>query len=172
MTVDPKTLGERLALVRSRRDWGIATVAAGAGISEARLYRIERGELWPEPAVLAKICQALGVDETALREEGDEWYARLKGIGAISGPHAFDLPTQFDPALQIDGWVPPAPGVRDLTPLPAPEPAPKPQRASVAPPRHPSEPRRLKPAGRDCTICQQRPALFYGVCSNCMRGDW
>lgn len=169
MTVDAKTLGERLALVRTRRDWGMATVAAGAGISEARLYRIERGDLWPEPAVLAKICQALGVDETALREEGDEWYARLKGIGAISGPHAFDLPTQFDPALQIEGHVQPPPGVRDADVVPPPEPAKK--RASAPPPRHPSEPRRLKPAVQACTICHQRPALFYGVCFDCTRGD-
>ena len=171
MAVDPKTLGERLALVRSRRDWGIATVAAGAGISEARLYRIEQGDVWPEPAVLAKLCDTLGIDEAALRDEGDEWYARLKGIGAISGPHVFDLPTQFDPALQIEGFVAPDPGVRDLTALPSPEPAQKPKRASAPPPRHPSEPRSPQRPRRDCRICASRAALFSGVCLECMGGD-
>ena len=124
MTVDRTTLGERLMMVRRRRGWSHAVVATGAGISEARLWRIEAGDVWPEPTVLVALCRVMGIDDEAIREEGDEWYHRLKGVGEIAGPHIFDLPTQFDPALKIDGWVQPPPGVRDLTPLPAPPPAP------------------------------------------------
>lgn len=165
MTVDPKTLGERLALVRSRRDWGIRIVAQGAGISEARLYRIEQGDVWPEPAVLARICQALGVDEVPLREEGEEWYRRLKGIGAISGPHVFDLPTQFDPALQIEGTVAPDPGVRDADERPR---LPAPVKAE---PQQPLNRRGFViPASARCTRCGQRPRYFgFQLCSECLR---
>jgi transcriptional regulator with XRE-family HTH domain len=134
MAVDKATLGERLLLVRTRREWSPASVAAGAGISEARLYHIERGDVWPEPAVLVKLCQALGVDDKAMLEEGDEWYARLKGIGAIGGPHAFDLPTQFDPALSVDVHFIPPPGVKEAEDRKQPERARRANSVATTPP--------------------------------------
>ncbi len=108
-----RELGERIMLARRRRNWPHKVLATAAGMSEARLYRIECGDVWPEQPELVAICRALGVDEEPIRREGEQWYRRLRAMGPLSGPHVFDIPDQFDPALTIDGTVVPSPGVRD-----------------------------------------------------------
>lgn len=171
MAVDKATLGERLLMVRLRRNWSTASVAAGADISEARLYRIERGDVWPDRELLAKLCQALGVDDAVMLDEGDGWYARLKGIGAVSGPHAFDLPEQFDPALSLPNQVIPPPGLRDLDVL-AEKPGPKPKARRPASPIRRLPPPVELPAPKHlvqmCDICGKRPRWEpYWICYAC-----
>ena len=54
-------LGERLLLLRKRRDWSQRELAERVGTSDQVISRYERGEMTPSVEVAARIAQALEV---------------------------------------------------------------------------------------------------------------
>lgn len=54
-------IGSRLKLLRQRQTMTLDQLAQASGVSRAMISRIERGEASPTAALLARLCEALGL---------------------------------------------------------------------------------------------------------------
>lgn len=54
-------LGDRLKALRARQAFTLDQLATASGVSRAMISRIERGEASPTAALLARLCEALGL---------------------------------------------------------------------------------------------------------------
>jgi transcriptional regulator with XRE-family HTH domain len=58
-------IGERLKALRLGQNFTLDQLAGAAGVSRAMISRIERGEASPTAALLARLCEALGLSLSA-----------------------------------------------------------------------------------------------------------
>lgn len=58
-------VGERAKTLRSRADLTLDELASRSGVSRAMISRIERGEASPTAALLARLCEGLGLSLSA-----------------------------------------------------------------------------------------------------------
>lgn len=58
-------IGERLKALRLGQNFTLDQLASAAGVSRAMISRIERGEASPTAALLARLCEALGLSLSA-----------------------------------------------------------------------------------------------------------
>jgi transcriptional regulator with XRE-family HTH domain len=58
-------VGERLKVLRMRQGFTLDQLAAASGVSRAMISRIERDEASPTAALLARLCEALGLSLSA-----------------------------------------------------------------------------------------------------------
>ncbi|MCO5732767.1 XRE family transcriptional regulator [Rhizobium sp. SSA_523] len=58
-------LGDRLKSIRSERGFTLDQLATASGVSRAMISRVERGEASPTAALLARLCEALGLSLSA-----------------------------------------------------------------------------------------------------------
>ncbi len=58
-------VGERLKILRNRQSFTLDRLAAASGVSRAMISRIEREEASPTAALLARLCEALGLSLSA-----------------------------------------------------------------------------------------------------------
>ena len=75
---DPsRQIAERVAGERSRRDWSLAELAERSGVSKAMLSKIEREEVSPTAAILARLATAFGLTLAGLLESTSGEAARF-----------------------------------------------------------------------------------------------
>jgi transcriptional regulator with XRE-family HTH domain len=60
-----KTLGERVRALRDEQGLTLDELAARSGVSRAMISRVERAEASPTAALLARLCEALGLSLSA-----------------------------------------------------------------------------------------------------------
>ncbi len=63
------TLPHRIKAGRSARGWTLDQFAAASGVSRAMISKIERGEVSPTAAILARLAAGLGVSLASLFAE-------------------------------------------------------------------------------------------------------
>ncbi|HLK47675.1 MAG TPA: XRE family transcriptional regulator [Bryobacteraceae bacterium] len=101
-----RRIAQRLAALRSGREWSLDTLAERTGISRATLSRIERGELSPTANMLGQLCAAYGWTLSRLIAE-----AETQPLSLVA---AADQVTWQDPASRYvrRAISPPGPGLR------------------------------------------------------------
>jgi transcriptional regulator with XRE-family HTH domain len=70
-------LAQRLAALRTERNWSLDELAQATGISRATLSRLERGETSPTASLLGKLCSAYGLTMSRLLAELEQQGAKL-----------------------------------------------------------------------------------------------
>ncbi|WP_116285561.1 XRE family transcriptional regulator [Rhizobium sp. LCM 4573] len=60
-----RSIGERIRALRSRHDLTLDELSRRSGVSRAMISRIERAEASPTAALLARLCEALGLSLSA-----------------------------------------------------------------------------------------------------------
>lgn len=82
-------LAKRLSEERRTHDWSLSEVAARSGVSKAMLSRVERAEVSPSAALLARVAAAFG--QTLAQ------FLSFEGEQAKRLVRAADLPVRQDP---------------------------------------------------------------------------
>jgi transcriptional regulator with XRE-family HTH domain len=75
-------LAQRLAALRTERNWSLDELAQATGISRATLSRLERGETSPTASLLGKLCSAYGMTMSRLLAELEQQSAKLIPLAA------------------------------------------------------------------------------------------
>lgn len=70
-------LAQRLAALRTERNWSLDELAQATGISRATLSRLERGETSPTASLLGKLCSTYGITMSRLLGELEQQSAKL-----------------------------------------------------------------------------------------------
>jgi transcriptional regulator with XRE-family HTH domain len=65
-----QSLARALKSARAQRGWTLAQCAEASGVSRAMISKIERGEVSPTAAVIARLAGGLGVTMSALLDHG------------------------------------------------------------------------------------------------------
>lgn len=83
---DPATqIAARVGSEREKREWSLAELAERSGVSKAMLSKIEREEVSPTAAILARIATAFGLTLAGLLDAGVQEPERL--LQAKDQPH-------------------------------------------------------------------------------------
>ena len=72
-----RRLAQRLAALRTERNWSLDELSQATGISRATLSRLERGETSPTASLLGKLCSAYGMTMSRLLAELEQQSAKL-----------------------------------------------------------------------------------------------
>ena len=75
-------LAQRLATLRTERNWSLDELSQATGISRATLSRLERGETSPTASLLGKLCSAYGMTMSRLLAELEQQSAKLIPLAA------------------------------------------------------------------------------------------
>lgn len=70
-------LARRLKLEREARGWSLAEVAGRSGVSKAMISKIERGEVSPTAALLARLASAFGLTLSTLLLRAEQQAGRI-----------------------------------------------------------------------------------------------